>query len=211
MMDVRDFDAWRVQYDNMSYQNQKDFYNLVEVDHPCQQAFNVDAYHGFFGHVARKVEYARVVEVGGWKGGLAMVMLDRWPNITDWYNVEICEYAMLKSICYSSRYEMLIPSDWMWNVPLPAAEVFVASHTIEHIKQHQLEALFDNLPAETRWLGLQAPIAEDAIDTDWTGYHGTHILEIGWKQISKSLDGRGFAPLWSMHRPDFRAFVRKVA
>ena len=208
-MNVADFDAWRERYDDMTYEEMADFYDAVETDHPLQKAFNADAFHRFLGYTIKALGRIDVLEIGGWKGELAKEMLEKLGAIGDWCNVEICWRAVEKSVVVP-KYVAMKPVDFPWNIQLPNADVFVAAHFIEHIKEREFELLLGDLSVSdtVRYIGIQAPIPESGEGVDWTGYHGTHILEIGWEQVSTLLLGYGFTEIQALRIGDFRAFFR---
>lgn len=194
-MNIADFDNWRTNYDYMSYTRQQDFYDRMEADHGTQAGYNERAYTRFLEYVNQHVEPLYILELGGWKGELACHMLNRIPHIAIWCNLEICKAAVNKSIFQSGKYYVWVPPDFAWRVILPPCNIVIASHFVEHIRAEQLAAIFEKLPATTRYIGLQSPIEEDATAHDWTGYHGSHILEIGWKQVGNLLGALGFGEI----------------
>jgi len=214
-VNVADFDAWRERYDEMTYQEMKDFYNRVEMEHPLQQAFNAEAFSRFLAYVINAIGPIAVLEIGGWKGELAHRILSK-TGVIKWHNYEICESAVRQTISLSPHisptewYRPIVPGDFVWNITLPEASVLVASHFIEHIKQRELAILIGNLPDTIQFVGLQAPIPEFGYDIDWAGYHGTHILEVGWKQVSDLLLRYRFMEISTLRDGDFRAFRRAV-
>lgn len=210
-MDVADFDAWREGYLHMTYREQQGFYDRVEVEHPHQVAFTLSGFHDFLLQVCdheATLGKVYVLELGGWKGELAQEMLKSFPSVAIWCNVEICQRAVDKSVCESPRYTTLVPENLPWNVELPPANVFVASHFIEHITRNDLDMLIQNLPDTVRYIGMEAPIPEDGNTVDWTGYHGPHTPEIGWKQVTRLPMNNGFLPIDRLCVDGFRAFYR---
>jgi hypothetical protein len=211
-MDIKDFDAWREAYAGMTYQEQQAFYDRVEADHPLQKGFTLLRFHNFFLHIASRREKAQgktyVLELGGWKGELAQEMLKSFPFVAIWCNVEICRRAVEKSVFASPCYTTYVPPEFPWRVELPPSNVLVASHFIEHISQRHLERLVRNLPDTMRYLAIEAPIPADDSRVDWTGYHGSHILEIGWKQVIDLLRQHGFELIAGLSVGNFKAFAR---
>lgn len=197
-MHTSDFDLWRKNYDKLTYKQQLKFYNQVAIDHPLQRGFDEQQFEDFLAPLGE----INVIEMGGWKGELAKYMLERLPKIRHWLNYEISEQAIIENICPYSPYEALIPSDFIWNIELPKADVFVSSHTIEHIRASELDKLFSRLPV--KYIALQAPLADDG--TDWSGYYGSHILEIGWDGVIAMLDRGGYKLTHS--KGEFRGFAR---
>lgn len=210
-MEIADFDRWREQYDEMSYTQQLIFYDQVENDHPRQSSFDLEAWRRFFAYIDGVLVGAyRIIEIGGWKGEMANEIIDHYPAIDEWINYEISREARSKTVCLSPRYRVIVLNDYIWNIPLPGASVFVASHMIEHIREWQLIKLLDNLPDNVQFIGLEAPINESDISRDWAGYHGSHILEVGWQQIIDYLRMNNFELIPELTAGHFRAF-RKYA
>lgn len=201
-MNISDFDQWRNDYDKSSYADQLTFYNQVEVDHPLQKGFDIEAFIRFFDYVLFDSEPITVIELGGWKGELATEMLAKFCNIRRWLNYEISQEAVNKSVCTDERYEAIVPADFAWNIELAKSDVFVSSHTIEHIKADQLYKLFDKL--QGKYIGLQAPLADGP--TCWTRYYGSHILEVGWEDITQKLNDCDYQPIFQ--QGEFRGFER---
>lgn len=205
-MTIDDFNEWRKNYDQMSYGDQVEFYNRVAIEHPSQLAFDTEAFSQFFAHIVRQQKVISVLEFGGWKGELADKILSIYSDfILFWTNYEISQKAIENTVCRHFQYYATISHDYLWNIYLPRATVFVSSHAIEHIKEHELELLFRALPQSIRWIGLQAPLAMGP--TDWTNYHGSHILECGWAKIIEILKSCDFELF--MERNEFRGFTRQ--
>lgn len=209
-MNIAAFDQWRAEYDTLTYQEQVKFYNQVEKDHPVQNSFrnNLPAWLSFFAYVAGRLGKPRVMELGGWHGELASIILSSYPVIDSWTNYEISQEAVNKTVCGDSRYQAIVPNDYAWNIKLPDCDVFVASHTLEHIRARKLERLLDNLPATINYLAIEIPLPESG-PVDWGGYHGSHILELNWAEVEALLILRGFQPIRSLCWNEFRAFERK--
>jgi len=198
MMNVIDFDRWRQDYAQLTYKDQLAFYNQVAIDHPLQHGFDEAAFEDFI----KPLGEADVIELGGWKGELAAFVLPKLPKVRKWLNYEISEQAIKETYCKDERYHPLIPSDFLWNIEIPKADVFISSHTIEHITAKELDKLFSKLPV--KHIGLQAPLGDNG--TDWAGYYGSHILEIGWNSVIEMLSGYGFS--LTVSSGEFRGFAR---
>lgn len=200
-----DWNRWRDDYDEMSYEDQLVFYNEVEANHPRQVHFTPKAYQAFFEHIDLKS--VTVLEVGGWKGELADRMLEANPQIKRWLNYEISQQARDKTVCMSPKYKCVVPRNFVWTLRLPQAKVFVASHTIEHMRWRELKSLFNNLPASVKYIGLQSPLKDNG-GSNWRNYDGSHILEVGWDSIIAYLDLLGFGLISDLSAPEFRAFEK---
>lgn len=196
-----DFDGWRASYDEATFADQQDFYDQVHDRYPAQAHYASTRYfEGFLAHIARPVS---IIELGGWDGEFAATMLPVHPEITSWRNYEISRKAVAESVCQDSRFEGIALEDWYWELE-HAADLFVASHVIEHLRFEDVLKTFD--ASDVRWMYLSSPLAEEK--RDWQGYHGSHILEVGWAELTEELRARDFSFLPHLSHPFARCFER---
>jgi hypothetical protein len=126
-----------------------------------------------------------VVELGGWNGRLAASMLAR-PDVRFWTNYDLVK---VPQACALPGYRLIVLDDYLWNRKTPVrADAFVACHTIEHLKAHELDKLIGCL--DVKWVYLEAPLEDGP--RDWTDYSGSHILEIGWDGVGEIMDAHGY-------------------
>ena len=210
-MDISEFDAWRANYGQMSYTDQQDFYDRVYADHPIQAGYALDGglelFNRFFAHALGELPNVYVLELGGWRGELAQEMLNRFPSLAIWCNVEICRAAVKDSVFASPKYKTWIPPDHPWRVELPPSNVLVASHFIEHISSYHFAQLMLTLPEALRYMVLVAPLPESG-SADWTGYHGSHKLKWGWDRIITALSKWDIELIGDLSQKDFKVFER---
>lgn len=183
-----DWDAYRAQYDSLSYAEHQAFYDKVWDYHPVQVHYSgLGLASFFFDDQAR-----HVVEVGGWRGEAAAATLAAHPSIASWRNFEICCGAASDPVVEDSRYRAISPPIWVWRTPPIAADTAVLAHVIEHMRGDQVEMLLD-------WLidcGVQRMYIETPIELggqDFTGYLGSHVLELGWDAVEQLMLDRGFS------------------
>jgi hypothetical protein len=169
----------------MTFADQQLFYGMVLSLHPEQQSFDVKYAHEAFDHIAG--ENLSVIELGGWDGALAYAMMQR-GDIEVWVNYDLVRPAQ---VCDIPGYQFVKLEDYFWNLEPQSADVFVASHTIEHLTGEELEKLFSVLDVE--YIYLDAPLPESG-PVDWKGYEGSHVLELGWDEVSSMLSRNGY--LW---------------
>lgn len=194
-----DWDAWRASYDELGCVAQAAFYNDVYQLHPEQHRFSTKALGAFLDRIGDPVS---VIELGGWTGGFAAEMLAD-TAIRSWTNYEISSDAALNPSTVDPRYQAVALARFFWEGTYEC-DLFVASHVIEHLKLKDLEATFDAV--NCRFVYLQAPLSEGP--TDWSGYHGSHILEVGWDGVSEALGKRGFWLVEPLSVPHVRCFER---
>lgn len=184
------FDEWRDRYNAMSYQEHVTFYDEIFKAYPVQQHFDSESARKFLA----QVDARDVIEIGGWRGELADQMLKEFPAITRWVNWDICRGATISSVPTDSRYEANHPERWLWEVPnlFTGFDTFVASHVIEHMRAAELEKLVANM-GDINQIFLASPLSNEP--TNWAGYNGTHILEVGWNGVTEIMGDYGFYPM----------------
>lgn len=190
-------DAWRARYREMTYAEHQQAYDEILAAHPRQAGFDSGALTECLDRIGKRA--VKIFEFGGWRGGLAADILKGEIGVLSWINVEITPLAQEEVECDDPRYSVYVPSDFIWNIMSDSRDVgnfFVSSHTIEHLTAEHLASLFRWLSSTVRYMFLQAPLPEDCTDNKWEGYGGTHILELGWKQIVNLLDSMGWALKW---------------
>ena len=173
-----DWNAWREGYEDMSFEDMQAFYEEVAERHPVQQSFAADSAETAFDLIGGKGRL-HVVELGGWNGRLAAHMLER-GGIGHWRNFDIVD---VPQVCTHPDYSRVVLEDWFWKGPWRVGDVFVATHTIEHLSAEHLAALLRTV--HTHWIYLESPLAWEP--TDWTNYPGSHKLEVGWQGVEEMI------------------------
>jgi hypothetical protein len=184
-----DWDAWRNAYHGLTYAQQQAFHSAIYEQYPEQRHYNADL-------VARAIEQVQpctVVELGGWDGELAHTMLDQHPTIQQWTNVELCKEAAQAGHARHPRYHAPTLSDWYWTKGPWHCDLFVASHTIEHLTITHLNETLAATHAGA--LFLDAPLHNKS--TNWRGHTATHILECGWIGVDRLCDRHGYTLAWA--------------
>ena len=200
------WDEWRAAYDEWTFEEQAAFYAQVHDEYPGQARFDAAALGRLLGWVGGDVT---VVELGGWDGGFAAAILPNHPQVKRWTNYEICGEAVRGGVCDDPRYEGISLREWYWDTP-HAADVFVASHVLEHLRLRDVRRTLDATVA--RFAYIQCPVddaslgARKAGPPDWNGYPGTHILEVGWDGLQREFEARGWRLLPNLSSPSARCF-----
>lgn len=205
---VECFNMWRETYDTMSFQDQVEFYSQIAQAFPNQRQYNKDEVLFFFG-LLQDFESLNVLEIGGWKGELADEILSDPISgvVKKWDNMEICQDAVHNPVCSDERYQVVVQDDFPWNCQdgWEDYDVLVLSHVLEHMKADNFRALVKLLP-NVKQIYIDAPIEEDTGGVDWQGYLGTHILEIGWKDVVRLLEQYNFVEKYVSEDGNIRFF-----
>jgi hypothetical protein len=181
------FEEWRRQYKDMDYEEQRAFYSWVAKTFPSQVHFDLPGFIGALDRFTWELGEYSVLEVGGWRGELAAEILGRTDQIKEWVNYEIAEPLLDNIKCDDPRYRMVIPDDFVWNIDLFEGDVLVASDMIEHISGDHLALLVENLPDSVKRIAFKSPLGHWTQPNGWVGYYGSHILELGWPDVSALL------------------------
>lgn len=201
-----DFDAWRANYDAMTYQDHQRIYSQLWNLYPVQQHFDGAACEQFLVHET----CGHVLEVGGWNGELAAWIMSRNPSayIASWTNIEICREAADASVAIDGPYNWIVPGVPVWDLQIKGLfDTLVMSHSAEHMRWSELQATVRNLPY-LRAIYLASPLPEDGSAPDWNHYPGTHILEVGWDVIDADLQARGFQMMDSPRTHEVRCWAK---
>lgn len=182
-----DWDRWRTDYPHTTLAEQQDFYTQVFAAYRNQRHYNEQA----VSRAIQDVKPKEVVELGGWDGELASAMLDIYPSIGVWLIHEICREAAEVADTRHSRLFAPQMRNWYWTEDW-TTDLLIASHVIEHMTAEELGKTIE--ATETSAIYLDAPLVNDP--TDWTGYVGTHIIEVGWDGVDAIL--AGYTSAWRM-------------
>jgi hypothetical protein len=177
---AEDFDQWRARYDDLSFDEQKQIYERIRELYPNQRHATLERAYPFFDRYKPET----VVELGGWDGWLATCALGQHPEIKRWWNYDLVE---VPQTCIDKRYALKVLERPFW-AHYRAADAFVATHTIEHVKAVELEKIVDSLTVECCL--IEAPI--ERRPRTWEGYCGTHVLEVGWDAVDEMFEKQGF-------------------
>lgn len=185
---VADLDAWRTAYPTATYAEQQAFHSRIWEANPDQNHFDASEARLAIEHVQPKT----VIELGGWDGGLAHLMLDEYPAIRWWTNVEICREAAVAGWEGHAHYDAVPLDDWYWTQPW-TCDLFVASHVIEHLTAEDLDKTI--AATDTPALYFDAPLQDQP--TAWQGTTTTHILDIGWEGVTAMCATHGYTLTWA--------------
>lgn len=150
-------EQWRGKYRDMDYSAHQQANDAILGAHPNQAGYDAEAFDFCIGGLDHSGGNLRVLEFGGWRGGLANHALSNFP-IKSWDNYEISRLALEDPECISSRYTCFVPHKFVWESLALDAEIFVSSHAIEHISKEHLAKLFNWIPECVKHLWLQAPL-----------------------------------------------------
>jgi hypothetical protein len=186
------FNDWRQQYDSMTFEQQQDYHDHLEGLYPDQAHYDIEA----AAHVMAWLKPLTVIEAGAWKGNLAQTILSVDPTIYSWEAYELCPAAVRKTVCKDVRfiYRDFNRFDW-WNVKPIVCDLFLATHFIEHLSFAHLSEMVKAISA--KHIYFEAPLTE--MGENWSDFHGTHKLEVGWNRVAELLAEKGYKKIDITH------------
>ncbi len=122
----------------------------------------------------------QVLELGGWDGELASLILPEHQNIHWWSNYEI---APVDTVCHNRQYhhrEQSILDD-----SPDGYDVFIASHSLEHLSDEHAKRVLD-IAVECDWIYLDIPTPT----RPWG--LASHKMNMGWAEIASYVRHKGF-------------------
>lgn len=176
---IRMFNTYRMNFNSMSFQALKDLTLQLHAGFPQSPCYRMmpellaQCYN-------RGYKMQHIVELGGYNGVLAESMLGTTNSILSWVNVELCT---IEQKCTSSRYAVKYLTDFAHLLKY-VGDVFVSSHTLEHLSAEQVAILVSNIECELVVLEVPLPLLHG---TDWNNYWGTHVLTMSLMQLKELL------------------------
>ncbi len=188
------FDRYRNKYDNLSFHKRKKLASRWFKEYPEQVHFTYDPVDFWIKEIVKSP--VRILEIGGWRGDLAMKALSRFEKIEVWHNYDLLENSNSQK-CIDERYKLISLDDYIWNKSLDSEyNALIATHMIEHIKWKELIRLIEWIPDSIETVLFEAPVNSSEENMNWKGDHSSHILEKGWTQIITEMKKNGFQVEW---------------
>lgn len=201
---MNEFDKWREQYEQMTFEEQVAYHNDLEQRFPEQNHFHYEKVSQAISSLPESITNIRVLEFGTWKGDLAKRAMEDYDRIKVWYGIEICDAAIADTKCERVFYIKPNRFDWFAEKREIECDIIIATHFIEHLS----DAHFEQLAAYCKGVGLvhfESPLTQAG--SDWQGYEGTHKLRMGWDRVIETMNKNGFELLIS--HPESKTFITK--
>lgn len=139
-----------------------------------------------------------VVELGCNDGALAVQTLTEVEYPLWWTGYDFIEAPIKRSKTHP-HYKPYLLDRWLWEMDdVQPFDVFLSSHTIEHIYPEDVEALVDWLSPRAKYLIVAAPMGR--LSTQQSKKQYMHIMNEGYIWMSDVLHKHGFKSIWETGR-----------
>ena len=150
-----------------------------------------------------------VIELGGWDGEMANLILPDNDDVVSWTNFELASVAQ---VCNDDRYDFFVSTDdWAWNHPGFSGDCFVSSHSIEHVSVDNVKSILSRLDEEFFSSAfIQAPIPVKG-KPNWERWKNSgHIIQCNMSELDEMFTDHGWTLRMSSRRgsDQIRGWVR---
>jgi len=178
-VDVAELDRYRRLYDDLTVAELAEWNERLVKKYPDQRHYNYE-------HVRQAVgDAGDVVELGGYDGSLADVILERNTHIRRWRNYELVRVKHAEP--RDPRYELIVDRDrFAWRRADWDGDVLVLSHVLEHLNAEQALELVLTFPRYDR-VYIDAPLRAGG----WEGSTTAHVLGWTWDDLLRIIEAQG--------------------
>jgi hypothetical protein len=184
-------DRYRKSYNSFSFDYKKKMAGKWLKQYPEQAHFDITPIKYWLENSVPRP--ASVLEIGGWRGDLAEIVLSSFGHILLWHNYDLIKYNDYQK-CSDKRYKLFtLEKDLWFKSPECEYNALIASHMIEHINWIEFTKLCEWIPESVKTVLFEAPLAKSAENFKWKGDHSSHVLEKGWEQVITEMRNHGFS------------------
>jgi len=130
-----------------------------------------------------------IAELGCHNGNLAAACLLNLPEYWIWHGYDIVEPQHMRE---HPRFVFHHLTSQIWDADIVEFDVFVSSHTIEHLYADEVEQLIHWLSGRCRHVVLCVPLRRGVGDLK-----GWHVLKPGYEWLTRLMVESGFHPIWT--------------
>jgi len=190
LYEINQLDKYREKYSSISFSKKAKLANIWLSKFPEQAHFNYEPVGHWLKNIVTKP--AGIIEIGGWRGDLALRALSSFDHIIAWHNYDLLEFNEYQK-CTDTRYKLITLDQDIWHKSLDYRyNALIATHMIEHICWKELTQLIGWIPREIRTVLFEAPIPLSGEHISWKGDYSSHVLEKGWEQVINEMKNNDF-------------------
>ncbi len=184
----------KLQFCDLVYVQMKfvEIYDRVHGKMPINDvSFNQTKIYEAFQAVFETVGFpVTILELGAWNGRLAKSIFEVYgQRIMKWHGCDIAPVVVLNRQCKHPLYNPVLLLSHFWDVNIPKHDVFICSHTLEHMTFDQVKKVL--LHQHGKYLVLETPIE------NWDNYEGGHILDVSQEEYLNFIKSLGYENIYS--------------
>ena len=193
--DTEGFNLWRENYDSLTFNQHKGIVDCWNSRSVLERSAHTSFFMWAFRQLAKTgldLGEKRVTELGPADGWLAFNCLSRL-EFKSWTGYDISRIMVEKTLpeVKSLGFVSIELNEQFWDSAVEEFDIFVCSHTIEHLSDNHFEELLKFISPRIETLILEVYVKGNR--TDWKDYGGSHILTLNGNDIDAMVKDRGFA------------------
>jgi len=192
------WDLYRELYTSLSLKDKQELFHRCYDLFPDQDCSNHEVASEVFDIVCKKIKDPVVVELGCHRGDLAKSILKQYPKIIKWYGYDINLKALQNKVVEDKRFIPLGLETEFYLTNIPVFNIFVCTHTLEHIKFHEVYSCLNKISDIAKIIFIEIPI--DKGGNNWSGYTGAHVSDYSINYLKKVIIFLGYDILYESKR-----------
>jgi hypothetical protein len=180
-----DWNAFRRLQPSLTFKQREKIGDYLDELYPIQRYFHAIHFKKMFEKLPEDLS---VVELGCHQGNLAKKMLKEFSKIKSWTGYDF-HSPISRSIVHDDRYSSMILSDWFQNISLPDFDVFVSSHTLEHLSNKEAAAVLCRI--QSPYMLIEVPLNKEG--RNWHNWGCTHTLLWGLDKLYNFITNLGYS------------------
>ena len=188
------FDKFRKDYNNLTFNEVEKFYQSLHSHFPNQEYMKHYHFKKMFDYIP--ADELVVVELGCNKGTRSKHLVNRLPKIKKWFGYDFKEFKGTSN----GRYQFKVVDDWFYNIDIPDHDVFVCSHTIEHLSNWQAIKVLEHISKTANYIMIEVPLTRKR--QDWKGRWNAHIMTFTIDELKFMIRGIGYSLFYYISNPN---------
>jgi len=178
------WNKFREYYDSLLFSEREELSVRFDSLFPKQRYFHKGQFVKMLNMIDGDI---KVVEFGCHDGSLAKETIPHVKNISMWYGFDFNTFS---DRCFSIDKFKFIPLEkWFHDTKLPEFNVFVSSHSIEHISDIQALKLLKHVSTAKHCL-FEIPINDEG--RSWHNWGCSHVLTWGRIRLREIMNSLGY-------------------
>jgi len=193
--DTEGFNLWRENYDSLTFSQHKDIVDCWNSRSVLERSAHTSFFMWAFKQLAGAgvdLGKRRIAELGPADGWLAFNCLSKL-EFKSWIGYDISRIMVERTLPEVKGLGFVNTelNEQFWESSVEEFDIFVSSHTIEHLSDNHFKELLKFISPRTEAIILEICVKGNR--ADWKDYGGSHILTLNSSDIDIMIRDRGFA------------------